>query len=294
MNLVSFFSEGVRLEGNIFRPDAAKFPGRRPGVVLCHGYTGTRDLYLPDAARALADAGYVALTFDYKGWGTSEGPTRRLDPYGRVYDVQAAITYLCQQPETDTSRIGLFGWSFGGATVIWTAAHDRRVKSVVSAVGVGDGPVWFRSVRNDDEWQHVNRIADEDRVQRLETGKSRMADRADILWLDPESKRISAAGRARTTAGAATEIPAEFIDETMSFRPQWVVDKVSPAALLLITTDGDFVVPQAESERLYAAAKEPKRLVVLKGFGHYDVYSGEAFRQTMAATLEWLAAHLGR
>lgn len=294
MNLVSFFSEGVRLEGNIFRPDHARFPGPRPGVVLCHGYTGTRDLYLPDAARALAEAGYVALTFDYKGWGTSDGPTRRLDPYGRVYDVQAAITYLSQQPETDKRRIGLFGWSFGGATVIWTAAHDRRVKCVVSAVGVGDGPVWFRSVRNEEEWQHVNRIADEDRVQRLDTGKSKMADRADILWLDPDSKRISAAGRAKTTAGAATEIPAEFIDETMSFRPQWIVDKVSPAALLLITTDGDFVVPKAESERLYAAAKDPKRLVVLKGFGHYDVYSGEAFRQTMAATLEWLGAHLVR
>lgn len=293
MNLVSFYSEGVRLEGNIFRPDAGRFPGRRPGVVLCHGYTGTRDLYLPDAAWALADAGYVALTFDYKGWGTSDGPTRRLDPYGRVYDVQAAITYLCQQPETDTSHIGLFGWSFGGATVIWTAAHDRRVHCVVSAVGVGDGPVWFRSVRNEDEWRHVTAIADEDRVNRLQTGVSRMADRADILWLDPESKRISAAGRAKTTAGGVTEIPAEFIDETMSFRPQWVVDKVSPAALLLITTDRDMVVPKAESERLYAAAREPKRLVVLEGFGHYDVYSGEAFRQTMAATLEWLGKHLG-
>lgn len=52
-------------------------------------------------------------------------------------------------------------------------------------------------------------------------------------------------------------------------------------------------MPPAESERLYAAAGEPKRLVVLKGFGHYDVYSGEAFRQTMDATIDWLGTHLG-
>lgn len=292
MELVSFYSEGVRLEGNLFRPDAAKFPGKRAGVVLCHGYTGTRDLYLPDAARALTEAGYVALTVDYKGWGTSEGPTRRLDPYGRVFDVQAAVTFLMLQPEVDTARIGLFGWSFGGATVIWSAAHDRRVSCVISAVGVGDGPVWFRSVRNEQEWAHVTEIADKDRLERLKSGVSRMAERSEILWLDPKSQAISAAGRAKTTAGGATQIPAEFIDETMNFRPQWIVDKLAPTALLLITTDDDLVVPPAESERLYAAAGEPKRLVTLKGFGHYDVYSGEAFRQTMAATVEWLDTYL--
>lgn len=292
MELVSFYSEGVKLEGNLFRPDNKRFPGRRPGVVLCHGYTGTRDLYLADAATALNDAGYIALTFDYKGWGTSEGPTRRLDPYGRVFDTQAATTFLSLQTEADADRIGLFGWSFGGATVIWSAAHDRRIKAVVSSVGVGDGPTWFRSVRNDAEWAQVNQIADEDRVTRLETGVSKMSDRADILWLDPESTRISAAGRKNTSAGSATDIPAEFIDETMNFRPQWIVDKLSPTALLVVTTDGDLVVPKEQSERLYAAAGEPKKLVTLEGFGHYDVYSGDAFQQTMKATIEWFNEYL--
>ena len=37
--------------------------------MLCHGYTGVKDLYLPDNARVLNEAGYVVLTFDYKGWG---------------------------------------------------------------------------------------------------------------------------------------------------------------------------------------------------------------------------------
>jgi len=35
--------------------------------VLAHGYTGVKDLYLPDNARVLNEAGYVMLTFDYKG-----------------------------------------------------------------------------------------------------------------------------------------------------------------------------------------------------------------------------------
>ena len=69
--------------------------------MLCHGYTGVKSLYLPDNARVLAEAGYVVLTFDYKGWGASEGPRTRLAPFSRVADVQAALTYLGTRPGVD-------------------------------------------------------------------------------------------------------------------------------------------------------------------------------------------------
>src|ERR1700761_9446237 len=81
---ISFFSEGVRLAGDLFLPDDLHGDTRRAGIVLCHGYTGVRNLYLPDIARILTDTGYVVLTFDYKGWGDSEGPRSRLAPYSRV------------------------------------------------------------------------------------------------------------------------------------------------------------------------------------------------------------------
>jgi fermentation-respiration switch protein FrsA (DUF1100 family) len=91
---VIFYSEGHRLVGDVFLPDDVQ-PGRpRAGIVLCHGYTGVKDLYLPDTARALNRAGYMAMTFDYKGWGESEGPRSRLAPYSWVLDVQAAMTFL--------------------------------------------------------------------------------------------------------------------------------------------------------------------------------------------------------
>ena len=47
-----------------------------------------------------------------------------------------------------------------------------------------------------------------------------------------------------------------------------------------------------DSTGLLAQTEVPKRLVVLKGFGHYAVYSGEAFKQTMAATIAWLEQHI--
>ena len=123
---VSFYSEGVILRGDLFLPDDIAANERRPGIVLCHGYTGVRSLYLPDNARVLTEAGYVVLTFDYKGWGDSDGPKSRLSPYGRVIDSQAALTFLGAQSGVDPDRLGLYGTSYGGATVVWTAAIDPR------------------------------------------------------------------------------------------------------------------------------------------------------------------------
>ena len=51
-------------------------------------------------------------------------------------------------------------------------------------------------------------------------------------------------------------------------------------------------MPPDESHSLYARAGEPKRLVTLTGFGHYEVYAGEALRQVMDATLAWYREHL--
>ena len=114
---VTFYSEGVKLAGDLFLPADIKPGERRAGIVLCHGYTGVRSIYLPDNARVLAEAGYVVLTFDYKGWGDSDGAKTRLAPYSRVADVQAALTFVGAQPEVDAARLG------GAADSVH---HDRR------------------------------------------------------------------------------------------------------------------------------------------------------------------------
>ena len=117
-NAISFYSEGVRLVGDVFYPEGLRPSEKRAGIVLCHGYTGVKDLYLPDNARVLNEAGYVVLTFDYKGWGDSEGSRSRLAPYSRVADVQAALSFLGSLPEVDAARLGIYGTSYGGATVV--------------------------------------------------------------------------------------------------------------------------------------------------------------------------------
>ncbi|MDE0390844.1 MAG: alpha/beta fold hydrolase [Rhodospirillales bacterium] len=288
---VSFYSEGVRLACDLYRPAGAGPDDARAGIVLCHGYTGVKSLYLPDNARVLTEAGYVVLTFDYKGWGASEGPRTRLAPFSRVADVQAALTFLETRPGVDRTHLGLYGTSYGGATAIWAAALDKRVRCVVSVVGVGDGRRWMRSVRRPDEWHDLLARAREDREQAVASGESAMTKRDEILLQDRASAELSAAARADNPDAVST-VPASFIDETLSFHADWVVEKIAPRPLLLITTEDDRLVPPEESRSLYDHAGEPKKLIVLKGYGHYDVYAEPAFGEVMAATLAWYRAHL--
>ena len=288
---VTFFSEGVRLVGDVYYPDDLRPGERRAGIVLCHGYTGVKDLYLPDNARVLNQAGYVVLVFDYKGWGDSEGTRSRLAPYSRVADVQAALTFLGTRPEVDAERLGIYGTSYGGATVVWVAAIDARVKCVVSVVGIGNGARWMRSVRRPDEWHDLLERSRRDREKRVLEGESEFVDREEVLLPDRQSAELAAAAR-RNNPHAVKSIPLEYVDQTLEFNPEWVVDRIAPRPVLFITTDDDRLVPPEESRSLYARAGEPKRLVVLKGYGHYQVYAEPAFSEVMAATVSWYQQYL--
>ena len=309
---VDFFSEGVRLKGDIFVPDQLP-PGERfPGVVLCHGYTGVKELYLPEHAARFADAGYIALIFDYKGWGASDAfpapPSEanltdaqtasitrgaahyrnRLAPHSRVADVQAAVTILAEHTSVDPDRIALYGTSYGGAICTYTAGIDPRVSCLVTLVGVGNGARWMRSVRTEQEWTEAIDEMRRDRSERARTGVSAFRDRYDIMYADPESVALAASARDQAlAAGAVNEIPLSYIDETLEFNADLVLDKISPRPAMFITSDNDLLVPPAESVALYEAYSGPKELVMLKGYSHYAVYLEPALSEVMERVLPW-------
>ena len=288
---VTFFSEGAKLDGDLYLPAGLKPGEQRAGVVLCHGYTGVKDLYLPDNARVLNEAGYVVLTFDYKGWGKSQGAKSRLDPWGRVADVQSAITFLGLQPEVDKRRIGIYGTSYGCATVAVTAAIDERVQCTVGVVGMGHGGRWMRSVRRPDEWHELLARSEKDRERRVLTGESEFVAREDILLPDRQSAKLAAEARAKNP-NAVGQIPLEYIDETLWFHPEWLVDKIAPRPLLLIAAGDDRLVPPEDCRSLYDHAREPKKLVVIPGVGHYEVYAKPAFDAVMRETVDWFQRYL--
>jgi len=128
-------------------------------------------------------------------------------------------------------------------------------------------------------------------VKRALEGESEFVPREEILLPDRQSAELAAAAR-RNNPAAVSTIPLEYVDETIQFNPEWVVDKIAPRPVLFITTDNDRLVPPDESAQLYARAGEPKKLVVLKGYGHYEVYLEPAFSEVMQATVAWYRQYL--
>ena len=71
---VTIWSKGVALDADLYRPRAA--PTSRPGVVLCHGWGGSK-LTCERYAALFAEAGMIALSFTQATWFGS-GPHLRM------------------------------------------------------------------------------------------------------------------------------------------------------------------------------------------------------------------------
>jgi hypothetical protein len=184
----------------------------------------------------------------------------------------------------------IYGTSYDGATVVWVAAIDPRVKCTVSVVGIGNGARWMRSVRRPDEYYDLLERSAEDRTRRAFEGASGFVERSEILLPDRRSAELGMAAR-RNNPAAVTKVPLEFVDDTLSFNPEWVVDKIAPRPVLFITSDNDRLVPPAESEAMYARAGRTKetrhaqRLRRLRGLCARGVSPGDGRGDRLVPTI---------
>ncbi|MDQ0287325.1 fermentation-respiration switch protein FrsA (DUF1100 family) [Desulfofundulus luciae] len=273
---VYFFSEGMKLEGILYGGNEGS---KRPGVVVCHGFGGVKETTSVEVCQYLVGKGYMTLCFDYRGFGGSEGTRGRLVPMEQVQDIRNAITFLQQQPGVDPEKIGLYGASFGGANVIYAAAIDQRVKCTVATVPVGHGEHWLRSLRRNWEWEDFLKEVYEHRVQKVLTGKSKYVDRLYVMLPDPDTQEFF-------KSAPKVEITLDSVEHILEYKPEEVVDKIAPRPLQIIYAEKDVLIRPEQTVRMYDRAREPKRLCVVKGAKHFDVYN-LYFEQTMAFAYEW-------
>lgn len=286
---VSFFSEGFRIAAALYLPRGATPDARVPGVVLCHGFTGIKELILNDYGQRFAAAGIAALAFDYRGFGESEGAPGRLIARHQVEDIRNALTFLETVPEIDPAHLGLWGTSYGAANVVIAAAQDERARCVVAQVGFSDGGRRMRE-RPAEETAPVRAMLSVERQKRVLTGEPTMVEALTLLN-DPETVAFFTAARERLPR-LNRPISLEFMESTFEHRPIAVVDQLAGRGLLLIAAELDSLTPAAEFEALYAAASEPKKLVVMPGVRHYETYAGEPLELSSGEAIAWYRQHL--
>lgn len=139
---VAFRSQGVSCSAWHFPGQGADFagPDGRPVVVMGHGFGGTKDAGLQPFAERISAAGIDVLTFDYRGFGASDGePRQSISVKRQTQDYHAAVDAAKSLPGVDGSRLAIWGTSFSGGHVFHVAADRSDVAAVIAMTPLTSG-----------------------------------------------------------------------------------------------------------------------------------------------------------
>ena len=278
-------SEGTLIAAEVFTPKKPA-AGKLPTIVMSHGWGGTAQGLRPDAV-VFAQAGFLVVTIDYRGWGNSDsrlilagGKPKMVDgklvaevkevrevvdPIDQTTDILNTIHWVQGEKRCDPKRIGLWGSSYSGGHVVYVAARDPRVKAFVSQVGSMDS-----------RWTIDNPRM---RSETFRQGTARTRGKLD--YPEPGAK-----------FGNLTGVPV--LEKLMRYSPIEDIDRVERCAKLFIIAENEELFDNANHAILaHKRAKGIKKLAVLKGIKHYGVYR-EKRKEAQQLAIDWFNEHLKR
>jgi len=282
----NFVSENVRLTAQWFY--AAGNEGKTlPTVIIAHGWGGTAANFRADAVD-LARAGYLVLLFDYRGWGDSDGRVvltgakpagvasgtpmtaevkelrGYIDPWEQVEDWFNAISYAVTQPMVDKDRIGIRGSSYSGGHVIYVAAHEPRVKALVSQVGSMD-----------------SRPAGPTAAQVLAGGNAQASALATgQAQYPPERARV-----------IGNLIGAPVGNKASRWAPIEHAARVSQPALFVLAEKEELFSNTPNGVLACERVKGPRKMVMVPGITHYGIYGVER-ELAISSAIDWFDRYL--
>lgn len=271
---------GLTLSGDLYLPKNRS--DRRLAAIAVSGPFGavkeqSSGLY----AQTMAERGFAALAFDPSYTGESGGTLRNVaSPDINTEDFSAAVDFLGLHPAVDRERIGIIGICGWGGMALSAVAVDKRVRAVATSTMYDMTRVMSKGYNDS--------VTLEQRTQTLEQlSRQRWADaengtpayqppynelkggEAQFL-VDYHDYYMTPRGyhaRAVNSGNAWTQTtPLSFMNMPLLT----YIKEISPRPILLI--HGEKAHSRYFSETAYAAAAEPKELMIVPGANHVDLY----------------------
>ena len=292
---VNYYSDTLSIAAHLYTPENWS-PGDplRPAIVCLHGYSGMKEVYGMDVPHRLWEEGYFVIAPDHRGFGESEGLRGRHRPLEQAQDVHDAFTFLETIEGVDKNRMGLYGTSWGGASAIWCAAFDERIKVIVNSVGVSDGERWLANARRPHEWLNFQGQVTEAARKRVKTGEITKMPLLDIMLTDPHTLGVIEQHHQKH-GHYVSDYDLESAETCMRFKPEKVAHLISPRPVLVIYAEDDCTVPPEEQFGCYSQLGEPKKLVKLPKAQHYESYyfcNPEMHELGMSEAVLWFEKYL--
>ncbi|MFF2316936.1 alpha/beta hydrolase [Arthrobacter sp. NPDC058097] len=305
---IRFRSPGMAwdLAGNLYLPEEFDPQNTYPALVSVHPIGSCKEQTSGNVyAKALAKAGYAVLAFDASFQGASGGLPRLVeDPAQRVEDIRVAVDHLVTLPYVDADRIGGIGICGGGGYVINAAMTERRLKAVTSVTGVNFGRLSRESFTEYDP------IAAMEKVAAQRTAEARGEDVRVNDYLPPSVEAGRAAGLTdidvleatdyyKTSRGQSTGGATSAAFSRSAAANGWDAflgaEQLLTQPLLVVIGDkpGGFGAYRDGQEIYGRAASRDKRLIVLPGTSHYELYDQpEPTGAAIEAAVEFFGTHL--
>ena len=275
-------SEGTRIAAEIFAPRNPR-SDKLPTIVMSHGWGGIAQHLRPDGI-VFARAGYLVVTFDYRGWGNSDSRLIQtgkkeikdgklvaevkevrevVDPIDQTADIMNVIHWVVGEKQCDADHLGIWGSSFSGGHVVYVAARDPRVKAFVSQVGSMDA-----------RWVIANQQI---RNHTFSQGTARTQGK--IGYPDPGVKFNNMTGQ-------------PVWEKLMQYAPIEDIGRCTNCAKLFVIAENEELFDNKDHAiKAYNRAAGVKKLVSIPGIKHYGIYY-EAREQAQKEAIGWFDEHL--
>ena len=130
---VTFENEGAMLSGTLYLPEGHN-GAALPTVVVTGAWTSVQKQMPANYAREMAERGFAAFTFDFRGWGESGDPPENVrfveSPEAKASDIRAAFEFVATLPEVDASHINGFGICASAGYIVDAVAGNPLVNRV--------------------------------------------------------------------------------------------------------------------------------------------------------------------
>ncbi len=137
--------DGTQISAFVYRPDPAKFPGKRPVIINIHGgpegqsqpvFQGRTNYWINELGIAIVYPNVRGSTGYGKTYLAMDNGFKREDT---VKDIGTVINWIKSDPSFDADRIGVYGGSYGGYMTLATMTHyNADMRAAIDVVGISN------------------------------------------------------------------------------------------------------------------------------------------------------------
>src|SRR3954469_12154974 len=257
--------QGFNLGATLTRPRGAAASAKLPAVILLGAANvNERDGVmsgvptLGQLAGALADAGFLAVRYDKRGYGQSGGRSESATLIDQAEDARAVVRWLSNRKDVDLRRIAVVGHGEGAMVGLVAAAREAKIAAVVA--------ISIASAHGTEQFLEQQRLA-------VESSNLPQAEREKRLALQRQVQQAVLTGKGWEAIPANVRRAADtpWFQSVLAYDPAKVLKDVKQP-LLIVHGALDREAPVDHAEKLAALARQGKSksvdLIIVRGVNH--------------------------